>query len=100
MKCELCDEAGLKVGDKSGYGAVIIYKMGNEKNGWFATLSPKTGGDPEEDFSIQLMPNAHVKYFSDINSNPELAKNYGIAFGKICAAVGELVKEKDEDKDD
>ena len=95
MECELCNEAKLKVGDKSSYGAIIIYKNGNEKNGWFATLSPRTGGDPEKDFSIQLMPNSHLKYFSDINSSPELAKNYGIAFGKICAAVGKLVKECD-----
>ncbi|MBW2990869.1 hypothetical protein KY348_04135 [Candidatus Woesearchaeota archaeon] len=99
MKCEFCEEANLKVGDKTRYGAVVIYKIGNTKNGWFATLSPRTGGDPEKDFSIQLMPCAHLKYFSDINSNQELTKNYGIAFGKICAAAGQLVKEKDKGND-
>ena len=39
--CNLCKESSLKVGKKTGYG-VIIYKLGNSKNGWFATLSPKT----------------------------------------------------------
>jgi hypothetical protein len=84
--CNLCKESGYGVGQKTGYGA-IIYKIGNSKNGWFATLSPKTGGDPKLDFTIQLMPFPHLTHFSQIESCPELAKNYGILFSKICRAM-------------
>lgn len=94
--CEFCEESKLKVGEKTKYGAVIIYKIGNQDNGWFATLSPKTAGNPEEDFSIQIMPYKHLKYFSDINSNLELAKNYGIIFAKISYAVGSIIKDENK----
>jgi hypothetical protein len=93
-KCNLCQEAELNVGDRTNYGAIIIYKIGDDKDGWFATLSPKTGGDPDKDFSIQLMPCAHIKYFSDINSNLKLAKNYGIIFAKINHAISEIIKDQ------
>lgn len=97
FECEFCIEGNMNVGEKTKYGAVIIYKMGDKENGWFATLSPKTGGDVNSDFSVQIMPISHIKYFSDLN-NEELAKNYGIIFGKISHAVGELVKSKEENK--
>ncbi|MBW2976257.1 hypothetical protein KY347_02315 [Candidatus Woesearchaeota archaeon] len=84
--CNLCREGKYKVGQKTGYGAVI-YQVGNLKDGWFAALSPKTGGDPKLDFTIQLMPFPHLTHFSQIGSCPELAKNYGIAFSKICKAM-------------
>jgi hypothetical protein len=84
--CNLCKEGRYDVGQKTGYG-VIVYKIGNPKNGWFATLSPKTGGDPKLDFTIQLMPFSHLTHFSQIESYPGLAKNYGIAFSKICGVM-------------
>jgi len=85
--CDFCKESILGVGQKSGYG-VIIYKIGSSiKDGWFATLSPRTGGNPEEDFTIQLMPFAHLTHFSQVNAYPELAKNYGIAFSRISSAI-------------
>ena len=95
-KCEFCEEAKLNIGEKTKYGAVVIYHTGggdDQENSWFAVLSPRTGGDPETDFSIQLMPFAHLKYFSDINSSLELAKNYRIAFAKICEAVGKIIRQ-------
>src|SRR3989338_3329490 len=79
--CNLCKEANYEIGKKTGYGA-IIYRMGNKKNGWFATLSPKTGSNPEFDFTIQLMPFLHLTHFSQISHHPRLAENYGIAFSK------------------
>jgi hypothetical protein len=90
--CSMCKESLLNLGEKSEYGAVIIYKIGDKKeNSWFATLSPKTGGDIEIDFSIQLIPSEHHKNFSSINTHHELAKNYGIAFAKISAAIAEII---------
>lgn len=95
--CNFCNESRLNVGEKTEYGSVIIYKIGNEKNGWFATLSPKTGGDIEKDFCIQLMPNAHLKYFSDIENDKELVLNYGIAFAKLNKATGEIIKKENKE---
>src|SRR3989344_7654511 len=92
-KCNLCKEATLGIGDKSSYGSIIIYNKG----GWFATLSPKTGGEPSKDFSIQLMPIKHLNYFSDIHEDEELAKNYGLVFAKISKAIS-LVIGKEEGK--
>lgn len=89
-KCSLCEESNLNVGEKTGYGAVIVY---NEK-GWFATLSPKTGSNPEKDFSVQLMPVKHLRHISEIAEDNELAKGYGIAFSKISKAVTGIMKEE------
>ena len=94
--CNFCKEAFLNIGDKTNYGGIVIYKIGNSfKDSWFATLSPKTGGDQEKDFSIQLMPFLHIRYFSEINLYPELAKNYGIAFSRLCYAVGKIIGDQD-----
>ena len=84
--CNLCKESLYEVGKKTGYG-IIIYRIGNSKNGWFAALSPKTGGDPEFDFTIQLMPFSHLTHFSQIASHPGLGENFGALFSKICAAM-------------
>ncbi|MDP6670409.1 MAG: hypothetical protein QGI60_01185, partial [archaeon] len=89
--CNLCKEAALSVGEKTEYDAVIIFKVGDSSNGWFATLSPKTGGNQEEDFSIQLMPTEHLTHFAQTAKTPELAKNYGIAFSKLSAAMAEIM---------
>ena len=88
--CNLCTEATYDVGKKIGYGA-IVYKIGDLKNGWFATLSPKTGSNPKYDFTIQLMPCLHLTHFSQINSHKGLAENYGIAFSKICTAMATIM---------
>lgn len=93
--CNLCKESGLKVGEKTGYG-VIIYRAGNKKNGWFATLSPKTGSNPEFDFTMQLMPFLHLTHFSQISSYPGLAENFGIAFSKLCKATT-IIMMQDQD---
>ena len=84
--CNLCREALFEAGRNTGYG-IIIYKIGTLKNGWFASLSPKTGGDPRTDFTIQLMPFMHLTHFSQISSSKALMKNYGIAFSEICRAM-------------
>jgi len=84
--CNLCTESLLKAGDNTGYGAVI-YRIGSSKNGWFATLSPKTGGNPRLDFTIQIMPSMHLTHFSQMNQNQKLAENYGICFSKVCSAM-------------
>ena len=84
--CNLCKEADYKVSEKTGYGAVI-YRIGNKKNGWFATLSPKTGSNPEKDFTIQLMPFLHLTHFSQIGYYPGFAENFGTAFSKLCKAM-------------
>ena len=90
--CDFCNESKLDEGDKTKYGSVIIYKIGNSnENGWFATISPKTGGDPEENFTIQLMPFGHLVHFSQITKYGELAKNYGIAFSKINEAMAKVM---------
>jgi len=95
--CNLCDESMIKVGGKTAYGAVVIYRVGDSKNGWFATLSPKTGGDPKIDFTIQMMPCRHLRFFSEINSDPELAVNYGVAFAKLTCAAGKIVESANEE---
>jgi hypothetical protein len=92
--CSFCREALLGIGETASYGAVVVYKVGNSnENGWFATLSPKTGGNPAEDFTIQLMPFAHLTHFSQLASYEELAKNYGIAFSKISEAMSNIMAE-------
>ncbi|MEK6873877.1 MAG: hypothetical protein AABW91_03455 [Nanoarchaeota archaeon] len=92
--CPLCKESKLNVGDKTDYGSVIIFKLGNENNGWFATLSPKTGGDPEKDFTVQLMPLLHLNHMSEISNNIDLAKNYGIAFSQISKSIKEIMEKE------
>lgn len=92
--CSLCKEAELEVGGKTEYGAVIVHKLGGPEDGWFATLSPQTLGNPEKDFSIQLMPMPHVKHMSQINDSEDLAKNYGVAFAKISKAIHDVMKEE------
>src|SRR3989338_386051 len=97
-ECNLCKESILKVGQKTGYGTVTIFKLGDNKNEWFATLSPRTGGDPEKDFTIQLMPFAHLTHFSQMGYHPELAENYGIAFSKISWAMTKIMAEEEDFK--
>ncbi|MBI5392774.1 hypothetical protein HZA96_02800 [Candidatus Woesearchaeota archaeon] len=101
--CEFCKEQKQNVGDTTEYGAKIICKVENSKTAndksisnaaWFATLSPKTAGDPLCDFSVQLIPAKHLRYFSEINSSKELAQNYGIIFGKISYAISKIIKEE------
>src|SRR3989344_1042705 len=92
--CEFCNEKSIDIGSESSYGSIVICKVGDAQNGWFASLSPKTAGNIHEDFSIQLIPNKHLKYFSEINNFEESAKNYGILFGKINHAVFEMLKEQ------
>lgn len=93
--CSLCKESKLEVGEKTGYGYVIC-KIGVIRNGWFATLSPKTGGNPEFDFTIQLMPMLHLTHFSQISSYQKMAENFGIAFSKICRAMAEIIMENEK----
>jgi len=96
--CNLCKESQLKVGKKTGYGAAVIFRIGNGlEDGWFATLSPKTGGNPEEDFSIQLMPFAHLTHFSQMAKYPELAKNYGTAFARVSRAMAEIMASENKE---
>tara|TARA_Y100000034_G_scaffold116944_1_gene155905 strand:+ start:247 stop:870 length:624 start_codon:yes stop_codon:yes gene_type:complete len=92
--CNLCKEVALEVGDGTEYGSIIVCKLGSGEDGWFATLSPKTGGDPEKDFTIQINSNKHLTHFSQIDSYPELAKNYGIMFAKVNAAVTKIMVEE------
>lgn len=90
--CNLCKESNLEVGRKTDYGGVIILKIGSlADEGWIATLSPKTGGNPKKDFTIQLMPLAHITHFSQVNSYPKLAKNYGIAFSRLSFAMSKVM---------
>ena len=93
--CNLCQESNLGTGRKTEYGAVIIYRVGHSnKDGWFATLSPKTGGDLEKDFTIQLMPFAHLTHFSQISNYTELAKNYGTSFAKLNNAMLKVIADE------
>ncbi|MBI5332509.1 MAG: hypothetical protein HZB65_02965 [Candidatus Aenigmarchaeota archaeon] len=87
--CEFCKEAGLKTGQKTSYGSVIIFRIGSDKDGWFATLSPRTGGDPTKNFTLQLMPFSHLTHFSQMNENS--AKNFGIAFAKLSDAMSRIM---------
>jgi len=92
--CDFCKESHLKVRNVTNYGASIIYRIGNSiENGWFATLSPKTGGDPKKDFTVQLMPLGHLTHFSQMASCKELAKNYGMAFSRISEAMSKIMAE-------
>ena len=93
--CNLCKESKFRVGEKTGYG-IIIYKIGGLKNGWFVTLSPKTGGNPKSDFTMQLMPMMHLTHFSQIHSYPNLAENFGIAFSKICKSMSMVLMKEEE----
>ncbi len=97
--CEFCNEVSFNIGEKTKYGAVIIFKIGDSaENGWFATLSPRTGSNPEKDFTIQLMPFAHITHFSQVNLYPELAENYGIAFSKLCEAMTQVMAQEPDFK--
>src|SRR3989338_9860265 len=88
--CQFCNESNLNPGKVTGYGAIIIYKIGNSmENGWFAALSPRTGGNPKQDFTIQLMPFAHLTHFSQMNENS--AKYFGIAFAKLSDAISRIM---------
>jgi len=93
--CNLCRETLFEVGQNIGYGT-IINKTGGIKDGWIATLSPVTGGNPEFDFTIQLMPCAHLTHFSQVYSYPKLGENYGIIFSKISRAMTKIMI-KDQD---
>ena len=90
-RCEFCDEAALKVGDRTSYGAIVLHKEGVGVNGWFATLSPKTGGNPEKDFTIQVMPVQHVRHISHVSHNRDLAANQGIMIAKVSAAINAVM---------
>ena len=90
--CNLCRESNVEAGKDAGYG-IVVYRIGNKKNGWFATLSPKTGGNPKTDFTIQLMPMLHLTHFSQISSYPKLAENFGIAFAKLSTAMASIMIE-------
>ncbi|GEM_PF-2548261 len=93
--CNLCQESNLKVGEKSEYGAVVVYRIGNSpKDTWLAMLSPKTGGNPKEDFTIQLTPFNHLTHFSQLDIYPELAKNYGMVFSKISNAITKIMAQE------
>jgi len=87
--CQFCKEAKMAVGNRTQYESILVYKIGGLKDGWFVTLSPRTGGDPKEDFTLQLMPCSHLTHFSQMNH--ELSKNYGIAFGKVCKAMAVIM---------
>ncbi len=91
--CSFCQEFTLPIGEKGEYGAVVVGKMGNYKDGWYAAISPKTGGNPDEDFTIQLMPFAHLTHFSQLAENHNLAKNYGILFAKVSRAMAQIMAE-------
>src|SRR3989344_8926865 len=84
--CNLCAEVDNKVGAKARYGTVIL-KTGNKDNGWFATLSPRTGGNPKHDFTVQLMPQRHLTHFSQIGVHPGMAEQFGICFSLISKAM-------------
>jgi len=89
--CEWCAESHLGIGKKTSYGAIIVYRIGKEEDGWFATLSPKTGGDPAHDCTLQLMSTKHLTHFCQLGANEKRAANYGIAFAKLSAALTQLM---------
>jgi hypothetical protein len=96
--CSFCKESSYEIGKKTLYGSVIVYKTGASNNGWFATISPKTGGEQKTDFTVQLMPLVHLTHFSQMKEHPKLAENFGTAFAKITAAVAEIMTEEPEIK--
>jgi hypothetical protein len=98
-ECNLCKEINFNVGENTGYGKIIC-KIGGMRDGWFATLSPKTGGNPERDFTIQIMPFVHLTHFSQISSFPKLSENYGIIFSDICKAMTKILIEEGNLKSD
>ncbi|HLD39592.1 MAG TPA: hypothetical protein VJB13_00440, partial [Candidatus Nanoarchaeia archaeon] len=91
--CPFCREIPLKVGEKGDYGAVIVFKIGDQKNGWYATISPRTGGNAEEDFTVQIMPFNHLTHFSQLAEDEALAKNYGLIFAQVSKAMANLMAE-------
>jgi len=95
--CNLCGEVKYKVGEVTDYGAIVVHKYGSLKDGWFVTISPKSGSNPLRDFTLQLMPFAHLTHFSELGKFPELANNYGLVFGKINKAIATILLE-DQDK--
>lgn len=93
--CVWCREAMLPVGTRTDYHATIIYRIGDSiENGWFATISPQTGGDPQQDFTIQLMTWGHFSHFAQLERNHSLAANYGLAFSKLNAAMTRVLAEE------
>jgi len=45
-----------------------------------------------------LMPCAHLRFFSDIDSDKNLAKNYGLAFARLNWAAGKIIHDESDDK--
>jgi hypothetical protein len=88
--CNLCKESSTEIGKSTGYGN-LIYKIGDKDNGWYAALSPKTGGGQKFDFTIQLMPILHLTHFSQIESHKLLSQNYGMTFSKLCRAMTQIM---------
>lgn len=91
--CPFCSEQDIAVGQKTSYGSYVVYKVGEGKDGWFATISPKVGSSPNEDFTLQLMTKDHLTHFSQISKNKNLAKNYGIAFSILSSAMTMILSE-------
>lgn len=92
-KCPFCRETPLPVGSTTAYGAIIIGKIGSQNNGWFVTLSPQTGGQPEQDFTLQCLPLAHLTHFSQLAQYPELAGNFGLLMAKMSRAMAAVMLE-------
>ncbi len=91
--CNLCKEACLATGKKTEYGSIVVFRTGSLQEGWFAALSPKTGG-LEKDFTLQLMPFSHLTHFAQISKNQKLSENYGIAFAKLSNAMAKIMAEE------
>ncbi len=89
--CAFCTEALLPLGAHTRYGAIVIYRVGDASSGWFATLSPKTGGDADRDFTIQLMPVAHLTHFAQVAGTRALSASYGIAFARLSRAMTQVM---------
>ena len=93
--CNLCKEASLETGKKTDYGAIVAFRIGtSNEDKWFATLSPKTNENRKENFTLQLMPFAHLTHFAQLVKYPRLAENYGIAFAKLSNAMAKIMAEE------
>ena len=96
-ECSFCSESNLELGKKTDYGSRVIYQIGSDdESGWFATLSPQTGNNAQEDFTLQLMPKLHLTHFSQMATNKELSKNFGIAFSRLMQAMTKIMTENEE----
>ena len=93
--CVFCKTSIKDIGFKDRMGAIKVYSSGKDiKKDWYAMLQPSVFSDPATGFRLLLVPTGHITSFAEMNKNPELAMNYGVALAKLSYAM-QMIREKE-----